>query len=144
LAILPIISPSSGFTYKYDATAGAFTLAGGYLSAGQTSRALPILERVLNNPNVNGPALRAMVEIYSSINNTAGLESVVAKLRPQAQTNHGNPEVAICLSQAYRALQKNNEAQGQEDLFRWRTQKNTRVRRSAKGSGEKYGALAEK
>ena len=59
----------------------AFTLAGNYLSQRQNERALPILERVLNNPNVNGPALRALVEIYSSINNTAGLESVVAKLR---------------------------------------------------------------
>jgi thioredoxin-like negative regulator of GroEL len=88
----------------------AFTLAGNYLAAGQTNRALPILERVLNNPNVNGPALRAMVEVYSSINNTAGLESVVAKLRPQVQTNPGNAELAVVLSQAYRGLQKNNEA----------------------------------
>jgi thioredoxin-like negative regulator of GroEL len=88
----------------------AFTLAGNYLSQRQNERALPILERVLNNPNVNGPALRALVEIYSSINNTAGLESVVAKLRPQVETNRGNPEMAVSLSQAYRALQKNTEA----------------------------------
>jgi thioredoxin-like negative regulator of GroEL len=89
---------------------GAFTLAGGYLSAGQTNRALPILDRVLDNPNVNGPALRAMVEIYSSINHKAGLESVVAKLRPQVQTNQGNAELAVVLSQAYLGLQKTNEA----------------------------------
>ena len=89
---------------------GAFTLAGNYLAVGQTNRALPILEHVLNNPNVNGPALRALVEIYSSINSTAGLQSVVAKLSPQAQTNPGNADVAVCLSQAYRALQKNTEA----------------------------------
>jgi thioredoxin-like negative regulator of GroEL len=88
----------------------AFTLAGNYLAAGQTNRALPILEQVLNNPKVNGPALRALVEIYSTINNTAGLESVVAKLKPQLQTNAANPDVAVTLSQAYRGLQKNAEA----------------------------------
>jgi cytochrome c-type biogenesis protein CcmH/NrfG len=64
----------------------------------------------LNNPNANGPALRALVEIYSSMSNTAGLESVVAKLQPQLQTNRENVEAAVILSQAYRALQKNNEA----------------------------------
>jgi tetratricopeptide (TPR) repeat protein len=88
----------------------AFTLAGSYLAQHQNERALPILQRVLNNPNANGPALRALVEIYSSMNNTAGLESVVAKLQPQLQTNRENPETAVILSQAYRALQKNNEA----------------------------------
>jgi thioredoxin-like negative regulator of GroEL len=88
----------------------AFTLAGNYLATGQTNHALPILERVLNNPNVNGPALRALVEIYSSINSTAGLQSVAAKLSTQIQTNRGNPEIAVSLSLAYRALQKNNEA----------------------------------
>ena len=87
-----------------------FTLAGNYLAQRQTDRALPVLEHVLNNPNVNGPALRALVEIYSSINSTAGLESVVAKLSSQVQTNRGNAEIAISLSQAYRALQKNAEA----------------------------------
>jgi thioredoxin-like negative regulator of GroEL len=88
----------------------AFTLAGSYLAQHQNDRALPILQRVLNNPNVNGPALRALVEIYSSMSNTAGLESVVAKLRPQLQTNRENVETAVILSQAYRALQKNTEA----------------------------------
>jgi tetratricopeptide (TPR) repeat protein len=88
----------------------AFTLAGNYLAMGQTNRALPILERVLNNPNANGPALRALVEIYSSINSTSGLESVVAKLSPQVRTNPGNADLAVSLSQAYRALQKNAEA----------------------------------
>jgi tetratricopeptide (TPR) repeat protein len=88
----------------------AFTLAGNYLAMGQTNRALPILERVANNPNINGPALRALVEIYSSINNTAGLEALVAKLRPQVETNKGNVELAVVLSQAYRGLQKNTEA----------------------------------
>ncbi len=88
---------------------GAFTLAGNYLAARQTDRALPILERVLNNPNVNGPALRALVEIYSSIESTAGLQSVVAKLQPQVQSNPGG-DTAITLAQAYRSLQKNQEA----------------------------------
>jgi thioredoxin-like negative regulator of GroEL len=88
----------------------AFTLAGNYLAAGQTNRALPILERVLNNPNANGPAFRALVEIYSTINSTGGLESVVAKLGPQVHTNPGNADVAVSLSQAYHALQKNTEA----------------------------------
>jgi len=64
----------------------------------------------LNTPNVNGPALRALVEIYSSINSTAGLESVVAKLGPQVHTNPGNADMAVSLSQAYRALQKNTQA----------------------------------
>jgi cytochrome c-type biogenesis protein CcmH/NrfG len=50
------------------------------------------------------------VEIYSSISSTAGLESVVAKLGPQLHTNPGNADMAVSLSQAYRALQKNAEA----------------------------------
>jgi tetratricopeptide (TPR) repeat protein len=88
----------------------AFNLAGNYLAARQTDRALPVLERVLNNPSANGPAFRALVEIYTSINSTAGLESVVAKLQPQVQSNRGNADLAVTLSQAYRALQKNAEA----------------------------------
>ena len=88
----------------------AFTLAGSYLAARQTDRALPVLQRVLDNPNVNGPALRALVEIYGSINNTIGLESVVAKLRPEVQANKGGADLAVCLSQAYHALHKDTEA----------------------------------
>jgi len=88
----------------------AFTLAGNYLSTGQTNRALPVLDGVLNNPKVNGPALRALVEIYSSINSSTGLEAVVAKLRPEVQTNGANPDLAVCLSQAYHALKKDTEA----------------------------------
>jgi tetratricopeptide (TPR) repeat protein len=84
----------------------AFTLASTYLQMGQSSRALDVLDRILNNPHVKPNALRALFQAYNSFNNTSRVDATLSKLATQF---HGNPpdlEAGVVLAEGYRDLQK--------------------------------------
>jgi thioredoxin-like negative regulator of GroEL len=88
----------------------AFNLAGAYLQMQQTARALEVLDSVLNNPKADPAAMRALIQAYSSIGNTPKIQGIVNKLEPMFKTNPPNLEAGVCLAEAYRHLQKNEQA----------------------------------
>jgi thioredoxin-like negative regulator of GroEL len=84
----------------------AFTLASTYLQMGQSSRALEVLDGVLNNPDAKPSALRALFQAYNSFNNTSRVEATLSKLTTQF---HGSPpdlQAGLALAEGYRDLQK--------------------------------------
>ena len=58
-----------------------------YLQAQQTSQALQVLDRVLNHPQAEANAFRALLQAYASIANLDGLQRTVAKLEARARAN---------------------------------------------------------
>ncbi len=82
----------------------ALNLAGAYLQVQQTSRALQVLDRVLNNPNADANALRALLQGYTSIGNAIGLKTCAAKLQALVSSNAANFDAALGLAEAYRDL----------------------------------------
>src|SRR2546426_8753140 len=82
----------------------ALNLAGAYLQVQQTSRALQVLDRVLNNPNADANALRALLQGYTSIGNAIGLKTCAAKLQALVSSNAANCDAALGLAEAYRDL----------------------------------------
>jgi tetratricopeptide (TPR) repeat protein len=79
----------------------AFNLASAYLAAQQTDRAVTVLNGVLNSPQVDLNALRALIQAFSSFGNLAGVQRAVDKI--EAQTNLDATAV-LSLAQAYAAL----------------------------------------
>jgi thioredoxin-like negative regulator of GroEL len=84
----------------------AFNLASAYLQAAQTGRAVEVLDGVLNNPRAEANAFRALLQAYSSLNNTAKLQATVDKLAAQRSANPSNLDAAIGLAEGYRLVQK--------------------------------------
>jgi Flp pilus assembly protein TadD len=79
----------------------AFNLASTYLSLQQTDRAVQVLSGVLDSPQADPNALRALIQAFTSFGNLAGLQRTVDKL--EAHTNlDGN--AALGLAQGYAAL----------------------------------------
>jgi thioredoxin-like negative regulator of GroEL len=84
----------------------AFNLAAAYLQAQQTAQALEVLDRVLNHPQAEVNAFRALLQAYSSIGNTDGLARTVAKLEALSRANTRDFSAMIGLAEGYRYLQK--------------------------------------
>ena len=79
----------------------AFNLAGNYLQLQQTDRAVQVLNGVLNSPQADPNALRALIQAFSSFGNLAGLQRTVDKLEahPNLDAN-----AVLSIAQAYAAL----------------------------------------
>jgi thioredoxin-like negative regulator of GroEL len=88
----------------------AFNLAGTYLQAQQTDRALQVLEGVLNSPRADVSAFRGLIQAYTSFGNRAGLQKTVDKLEALARANPANYQAAIGLAEGYRQLQQPDAA----------------------------------
>jgi len=84
----------------------AFNLAGGYLEAGRTNEALRVLDRILNHPEADAKAFRALVQAYSSFGNATGLQRTAEKLRAEAVAHPADFAAAIGLAEAYERLQQ--------------------------------------
>jgi tetratricopeptide (TPR) repeat protein len=84
----------------------AFDLAGAYLQMQQTSRAVQVLDGVLNAPQADASALRGLVQAYSSVGNRSGLQKTVDKLEIILRANPANSQAAVGLAEGYRHLQK--------------------------------------
>jgi len=84
----------------------AFNLASTYLQMGQTDRAMEVLDRVLNNPQVQVNALRALVQAFASLRNDSKLQLTADKLAAQFHTNPANLEAGLGYAEACRDLQK--------------------------------------
>ncbi|HWX20180.1 MAG TPA: tetratricopeptide repeat protein [Candidatus Binatia bacterium] len=88
-----------------------FNLAGMYLQGGQTERALQILDAILINPHAEPNALHALLQAYTSINNTGKVQAVVDKLAEKFRANPAHFDAGLVLAEGYRDLQKNDLAQ---------------------------------
>ena len=84
----------------------AFNLASTYLQMGQSSRALDVLDRILNNPHAKPGALRALFQAYNSFNNTSRVEATINKLATQFQGTPPDLEAGVVLAENYRDVQK--------------------------------------
>jgi thioredoxin-like negative regulator of GroEL len=88
----------------------AFNLAAAYLQVQQNNRALQVLDRVLNHPQAEANAFRALLQAYASVGNLDGLRRTVAKLEAQASANPTDFSAAIGLAEGYRFLQSTDAA----------------------------------
>jgi thioredoxin-like negative regulator of GroEL len=88
----------------------AFNLASSYLQMAQPDRALEVLDRVLNNPQVPVNALRALVPAYAGMGNTERLQAAADKLAALFHANPANLEAGLGYAEACRDLQKNDLA----------------------------------
>ncbi len=88
----------------------AFDLAGAYIQMQQTERGVAVLESVLNNPQTDAGALRGLIQAFSSIGQTAGVEKTVARLDGMVKANPTNYQAALALAEGYRHLNKNEAA----------------------------------
>ena len=88
----------------------AFNLASAYLAMQQNNRAIEVLDRVMNDPHVEVPALRALTTAYSSIGSTASLQKITEKLEKLAQGSSNSVDAPLALAEAYHAQQKNDLA----------------------------------
>jgi tetratricopeptide (TPR) repeat protein len=61
---------------------------------------------VLNHPQAEANALRALLQAYASIGNLDGLQRTVAKLEARTRANPTDFSAAIGLAEGYRHLQK--------------------------------------
>jgi thioredoxin-like negative regulator of GroEL len=84
----------------------AFNLAAAYLQAQQPARGLEVLDRVLNHPQAEANAFRALLQAYTSIGNNDGLARTVAKLEALSRANPADFSAAIGLAEGYRYQQK--------------------------------------
>ncbi len=87
-----------------------FDLAGAYLQAGQPGPALITLDRVLNHPQADASAMRALIQAYSSINNPPKLQAVVDKLKAMVTADPANLSAALGLAEGYHALHQDEPA----------------------------------
>jgi Flp pilus assembly protein TadD len=78
-----------------------------YLQFGQNDRALPVLEQVLNDPQLDGNSALGLAQAYSSVGNFAKLETVLDKYTKLAP---GQPEAWYDLAALKAHLGKNAEA----------------------------------
>ena len=88
----------------------AFNLAAAYLQVQQTDRALRVLDHVLNHPQAEADAFRALLLAYASMGNADGLRRTVAKLEAQTRANPTDFSAAIGLAEGYRDLQRPDAA----------------------------------
>ena len=88
----------------------AFNLAAAYLQIQQTGRALEVLDRVLNHPQAEAQAYRALLQAYASIGNTDGLERTVTRLEARVRANPSDFQAAIGLAEGYNQLHKTDAA----------------------------------
>ncbi len=84
----------------------AFNLASTFLQMAQTDRALEVLDKVLNNPQVQVNALRALAQAYASIGNTARLQVAADKLAAEFHAHPADLEAGLGYAEACRDLKK--------------------------------------
>jgi len=89
---------------------GAFNLAAAYLQLQQNSQALQVLDRVLNHPQAEANALRALLQAYASIGHLDGLQRTVTKLEAQSGANPTDFSAALGLAEGYQHLQRTDAA----------------------------------
>jgi tetratricopeptide (TPR) repeat protein len=89
---------------------GAFNLAAAYLQLQQNSQALQVLDRVLNHPQAEANALRALLQAYASIGHLDGLQRTVTKLEAQLGANPTDFSAALGLAEGYQHLQRTDAA----------------------------------
>jgi len=89
-----------------------FNLAMAYLQVQQMPRALEVLDSIANNPNAQAAvaAQRALIQAYSSMGKTDRVQTIIEKLEQVVRSNPANLEHAVLLAEAYRTLQKKDDA----------------------------------
>jgi thioredoxin-like negative regulator of GroEL len=88
----------------------AFNLASTYIQMAQTDKAMEVLDKVLNNPQVQVNALRALVQAYSTMGNPSKLQITADKLAVQFKASPDNLEAGLGYAEACHLLQKNELA----------------------------------
>ena len=84
----------------------AFDLAGAHLQLQQTGLAVQVLDGILNYPNVEPNALRALLQAYNSISNVSRLQATLDKLQTRLQSNPTNFDAALGVAEGYHFLQE--------------------------------------
>lgn len=84
----------------------AFNLASTYLQLGQANRAVQLLDGLLNNPRANTPVLRALLQAFTSLNNTSQIQATLDKLASRFHANPPDLAAGVALAENYRAQQK--------------------------------------
>ncbi len=84
----------------------AFNLAVAYLQVHQTGPALRVLDRILNHPQAEAQAFRALLQAYASIPNLDGLQRTLAKLQDRARANPADFQASLGLAEAYQQLKQ--------------------------------------
>jgi tetratricopeptide (TPR) repeat protein len=79
----------------------AFNLAGSYLQLQQTDRAVQVLNGVLNSPQVDPNALRALIQAFSSFGNITGVQQTADKLEAQSNLD---ANAVLSLAQGYATI----------------------------------------
>jgi thioredoxin-like negative regulator of GroEL len=93
-----------------DNLQAVFNLASYYVQSGRTNRALEALDRALNNPRVDATALHALVQAFATLNSPARIEVAAQKLSVLFSASPSNVAAGIGLGEAYRNLQKPDQA----------------------------------
>src|SRR5258708_29924272 len=88
----------------------AFNLAAQYMQLQQHDRAMQVLDRVLNDPHADAPALRTLMDVYAQIGERPKIQSAVALFESELKTNSGNFPAALALADGYRQLQQPEKA----------------------------------
>ncbi len=88
-----------------------FNLAGTYLQAGQNDKALATLDGILNKPKSEASAFRALLQAYTSMNNSVRVQDTMNKLTALYTNNPANFDAGVVLAEGYRLyFQKNDVA----------------------------------
>ena len=88
----------------------AFNLASAYLQIQQAGPALAVLDRVMNNPQADANALRALITAFNSIGETNRLQTATEKLQALAKSNPPNADAAVGAAEGFEHLKKTNDA----------------------------------
>jgi thioredoxin-like negative regulator of GroEL len=94
----------------------AFNLASAYMQMQQTGPALAVLDRVMNSPQADANALRALIQAFGSIGETSRMQTATEKLQALARANPGNAEAAIGAAEGFEHLNRTNDAIAVLDL----------------------------
>ena len=84
----------------------ALDLASSFAQMGLTDRAVPILDRILNNPHAGAGPMRALLQAYGSLGLTNKLQETVNRLAAIERTNPADWDAVVGLSEGYRFLQR--------------------------------------
>jgi thioredoxin-like negative regulator of GroEL len=88
----------------------AFNLASTYMQMQQPGPAVQVLDRVMNHPQADANALRALIQAFHSIGDRGRVQIAVNKLEASVHANPANAEAAVAAAEGFEQLQQTNKA----------------------------------